>query len=270
MANDYRNGDIMNDKVVVITGASGGIGAALAVQLGSKGYSLVLGARRERQLNDVAAQSATRTQTVICDVRQREDIERLRDSAFAEFGRVDVWVNNAGQGIGKKVLELTAEDFDEMMSVNLKSALFGMQAIIPHFQERGIGHLINISSFLGRVPLVTFRSAYSASKAALNVLTANLRMDLRAEYPSINISLVMPGVVTSDFSQNALGGTPKTAFRPGIMKPQTPEEAAAAIVELIENPRPEIYTNPALNEIARQYCLDKQAFEDRLFQGSGS
>jgi NAD(P)-dependent dehydrogenase (short-subunit alcohol dehydrogenase family) len=79
------------------------------------------------------------------------------------------------------VLDLTDEDFDQMMVVNAKSALYGMQAIVPHFKERGAGHLINISSALGRVPFASYRSAYSAAKAALGSLTANLRMDLRAE-----------------------------------------------------------------------------------------
>jgi short-subunit dehydrogenase len=93
-----------------------------------------------------------------------------------------------------------------MMSVNLKSVLYGMQAIVPYFQQEGKGHVINVSSFLGRVPLVTFRSIYSAAKAALNVLTANLRMDLQEHYPDIHVSLVMPGMVLTDFHKNALGG----------------------------------------------------------------
>lgn len=128
--------------------------------------------------------------------------------AKGEFGHVDVWINNAGRGIGRSVLELTDDDFDEMMSVNVKSAIYGMQVVIPHFKERGRGHLINVSSFLSRVPFVTFRAAYSAAKAALNILTANLRMELKAAYPEIHISIVMPGTVATDFSKNALWGTP--------------------------------------------------------------
>src|ERR687893_439014 len=73
----------------------------------------------------------------------RAEVERLRDEALRAFGRVDVWINNAGRGISRPVLELTDQDVDEMMSVNVKSALYGMQAIVPHFQERGEGHLIN-------------------------------------------------------------------------------------------------------------------------------
>jgi short-subunit dehydrogenase len=254
----------MDSKVIIVTGASSGIGAALAIQLGAGGHSIVLAARREKELRDVAQQSGAKAITVICDVKRREDIEHLKASALDKFGHVDVWINNAGRGITKKVLELTDPDFDEIMAVNLKSALYGMQTIVPYFMEQHKGHLINISSFLGRVPLVSFRSAYSASKAALNVLTTNLRMDLKNDYPEIHISLVMPGVVRSDFGKNALGGMPQVAPSRSVMEPQTAEEAAHAIVGLIENPQPEFYTNPALAEIARRYCLDRDTFWDNL------
>jgi short-subunit dehydrogenase len=250
-------------KVIVITGASSGIGAELARQLGAQGHRLALAARREQELADAARQSGTETITVVTDVTQRHDVDALRDRALAAFGQVDVWINNAGRGIGKKVLDLTDEDVDEMIAVNLKSALYGMQAIVPYFQQRGAGHLINISSFLGRVPIASIRSVYSASKAALNSLTANLRMDLRQEFPGIHISLVMPGIVLTDFAKNALGGTPGPGTLPpgSPMKPQTVDEVAAAIVRLIEHPAPEIYTNPASPELARRYYEDVGAFE---------
>ena len=251
-------------KVIVITGASSGIGAELACQLGAQGHRLALAARREKELSDVASQSGTEAITVVTDVRRRADIEQLRDRTIEAFGHIDVWINNAGRGIGKSVLEITDEDFDEMMLVNAKSALYGMQAIVPHFKERGSGHLINISSFLGRVPLATVRSVYSAAKAALNSLTANLRMDLRREYPGIHVSLVMPGVVLTEFAQNALGAAPVGPPPSSPMKPQTPEEVAAAIVKLIEEPVAEIYTNPASPEIARRYYEDIGAFEARM------
>ena len=242
----------MSDKVIVITGASGGIGAALAKQLGPEGHKLVLAARRETELKIVAGQTRTEAITVVCDVGHRAQIENLKNKALERFGHVDVWINNAGQGISRNILDLKENEFDEMIKVNLKSAWYGMQVIVPHFQERKSGHLINISTFLSRVPFVTFRAAYSASKAALNILTTNLRTELAREYPDINVSLVMPGVVTTDFSKNALGGTPQIASPKRIMNFQTAEEAAQAILSLIKNPQPEIYTNPALASIAIQ------------------
>jgi len=254
----------LSGKVIVITGASSGVGAELARQLGVQKHRLVLAARREQELAEVARQSGTETITALTDVTQRHDVERLRDRALAAFGQVDVWINNAGRGITKKVLDLTDEDVDEILAVNLKSALYGMQAIVPHFQQRGAGHLINISSFLSRVPVATVRSVYSAAKAALNSLTANLRMDLRREFPGVHVSLVMPALITTEFAKNAIGGPPSGTPPASPMKPQSPEEVAAAIVRLIEHPVPEIYTNPASPDLVRRYYEDVAAFEAGL------
>jgi short-subunit dehydrogenase len=192
-------------------------------------------------------------------------VEYLRDETLRAFGQVDVWINNAGRAITRQVLDLTEDDFDQMIAVNLKSALYGMQAIVPYFKERGGGHLINISSALGRIPFASYRSAYSASKAALNSLSANLRMDLRAAYPNVHISVVMPPMVSTDFAKNALYGTPAPtgSYRPGASG-QTAEQVAAAIVELIDHPRAELYTNPGQAEMVARYFSDVAAFEENM------
>jgi NADP-dependent 3-hydroxy acid dehydrogenase YdfG len=255
----------MEKKVVVITGASGGIGAATARLLGGQGHRIVLAARRENELTEMARQSGSDAVAVVADATRRDDVERLKESAIETCGRIDVWINNVGRGITRSVLELTEEDVDEMMSINLKSALYGMQAIVPYFKQEKRGHIINVSSFLGRVPLVTSRSVYSAAKAALNVLTANLRMDLREQYPNIHVSLVMPGMVLTDFHKNALGGDAQR--RPaGGGNAQTAEEVGEAIASLIEHPQSEIYTNPASAEIARRYRENVDLFEEKLFK----
>jgi NADP-dependent 3-hydroxy acid dehydrogenase YdfG len=257
----------MESKVIVITGASSGIGAAVAKLLGSQGHKLVLAARREAELKQVAAEAGANAVAVVTDVTNRQEVDHLCAEALNTFGHVDVWINNAGRGIGRKVMDLTDEDLDAMISLNLKSALYGMQTIIPHFQARGKGHLINVSSFLTKVPFATIRSAYIAAKCALNALTAALRLDLKAAYPDIFISTVLPGVVLTDFHRNALHGTPQ--FAPGRMiQPQSAAEVATAIAELIENPRAEWYTNPAQIEVARQYNLDMETFERNLIAAS--
>ena len=255
----------MTSKIIVITGASSGIGAATAKQLAERGDKVVLAARRPVLLKQVAEQCGPGTLTVVTDVTHRADLENLRDEALHTFGQVDVWINNAGRGIHRQVLELTDEDFDKMMAINTKSALYGMQAIVPYFKERGEGHLINISSALGRVPFASNRSVYSASKAALNSLTANLRMDLRTAYPNIHVSVVMPPMVSSDFARNALYSPPLPSggFRSGAAT-QTPEQTAAAIVELIDHPRAEIYTNPGQSEMVARYYTDVAAFEENM------
>ncbi len=255
----------MDSKVVVITGASSGIGAALAKNLGSKGNRLVLGARREELLGQVARESGAEAIPVVADVTRREDVERLRDVAIGKFGHVDVWVNNAGRGTGKTVMELTDWEFQNIIDVVLKSVLHGMQVIVPHFQERGEGHLINVSSALGRIPLVNHRSIYSAAKSGVNILTANLRMDLRAKYPMIHVSLVIPGIVDTDFHRVAQ--TPqrmKAGERVGPMLVQTSEEVAAQIASLLEYPVAELYIPASLAELVRQYYQDVGAFEERM------
>src|SRR5437764_8837657 len=258
-----------DERVAVITGASSGIGAALARRLGRNNFRLVLAARRAAALRAVAADIGGGCRSVVADVTRREDVNRLRDEAVTAFGGVDVWVNNAGRGINASVLELTDEQFDEMMAVNVKSALYGMQAIVPRFKERGRGHLINVSSFLSRVPIATYRSAYNAAKAALNALTANLRMDLRREFPAIHVSLVMPGMVTTEFARNALGGTPAVTWASapggGSGPPiQTADDVAAAIESLIEAPREELYTQRGQPDTVVRYFQDVGAFERGL------
>jgi NADP-dependent 3-hydroxy acid dehydrogenase YdfG len=247
-------------KTIVITGASSGIGAAIARRLGRDGNNLALAARRAEPLEAVAAECGPGALAVVTDVTRREDVERLRDEALRAFGAVDVWINNAGRGITRSVLDLTDADLDEMMAVNVKSALYGMQAIVPHFIERGRGHLINISSFLGRVPIAAHRSAYNAAKAALNALTANLRADVASK--GVNVSLVMPGLVSTEFARNVIG-TPSAAPPPwtagATMQPQTAEQVADSVAELIAHPRAEIYTNPASEEMARRYFEELSA-----------
>jgi short-subunit dehydrogenase len=246
-------------KNIVITGASSGIGAALAVALGAAGHRVALAARRESELQNVAARAGAGAIVIPTDVTRRSEVERLRDRAIEAFGHVDVWVNNAGRGITKPVLELTDDDLDLMMTVNVKSALYGMQAIAPHFIARGTGQIVNVSSVLSRVPFATFRSAYNAAKAALNALTANARVDLARAHPGIHVTLVMPGLVRTEFQRNALGGSPPI---PAVTESQSVEDAAAAIVEAIDHPVAEMYTNPGYaTAVVQRYFQDVGAFE---------
>jgi NADP-dependent 3-hydroxy acid dehydrogenase YdfG len=108
-------------KVIVITGASGGIGAALAKQLAARGDKVVLAARRVAELKQVASQCGADALAVVTDVTRRSDVEHLRDEALRAFGHVNVWVNNAGRGIGRPVLDLTDEDFDQMVETLQRS-----------------------------------------------------------------------------------------------------------------------------------------------------
>ena len=150
----------MHDKVIVITGASSGIGAALAEVVAARGAKgVVIAARRQAELVQVASRVGDTALAVVTDVTRRGDVEQLRDRALERFGQIDVWVGNAGRGITRSVTELTDDDLDDMMTTNVKSVLYGIQAVMPHFRERRSGHLITVSSMLGRIPMAPIRSS---------------------------------------------------------------------------------------------------------------
>jgi NADP-dependent 3-hydroxy acid dehydrogenase YdfG len=240
----------MQDKVVVITGASSGIGEKLAEVVVARGARVVLAARREGELSAVATRLGAGALAVATDVTRRGEVDRLRDRALERFGQIDAWVSNAGRGITRSVTQLTDEDFDDMMATNVKSMLYGIQAVIPHFRERRRGHLITVSSMLGRIPMAPVRSAYSAAKAAANSLMTSLRLELRAQFPDIHVSTVLPGVVATAFGANALHGGPDSRTLPNA---QPVDEVARAIADLIEHPRAELYTRPELATLAARY-----------------
>jgi short-subunit dehydrogenase len=240
----------MQDKVIVITGASSGIGEKLAEVAIARGARVVLAARREPELAAVAARLGEAALAVPADVSRRADNEGLRDKAIERFGQIDAWVANAGRGITRPVAQLTDEDVDEMITANVKSVLYGVQAVLPHFRERGRGHVIAVSSMLGRIPMVSIRSAYSAAKAALNSLMTSLRLELRQELPGVHVSTVLPGVVATPFGNNARHGGADSRALPNA---QPALEVAAMIADLIEHPRAELYTRPEMREFAGRY-----------------
>ena len=192
------------------------------------------------------------SQASAADVSERAQVKRVVAETLAKHGRIDVWVNNVGVGISRQPSQLTDEDLDDMMRYNVKSALYGMQETLPHFASRGTGQVVNVSSLLGRVPFAVQRSAYCGAKHFLNALTATFREEVQAEHPGIQISLVSPGVVYTDFGLNARHGGVDSRKIPGG---QTPEEVAAVIADVIARPRPDVYTRAgAQARIAQHYA----------------
>lgn len=229
----------MTGRRVVVTGASSGIGAALAVQLAARGDRVVLVARREAELHRVACACGEHAHAIVADTTRRDDVRRVVAGAIAHGGHVDVLVNNVGRGITRAVSQLTDEDVDQMMRVNVLSALYGMQEILPHFAARRHGHIINVSSMLGRVPSAPMRSAYSGAKHFLNAITANFRDELGDTYPEIAVSLVSPPMVATEFGINAVhGGADSRAFASA----QPVDEVAAVIVRVIDTRARDVYT----------------------------
>jgi NADP-dependent 3-hydroxy acid dehydrogenase YdfG len=234
---------------VVITGASSGIGAALGQQLAAAGARVVLVARRSDALREVAKRCGDEALPIVADVTRRDEVQRVVRDAIARFGHIDVWVNNVGRGITRMPTELRDEDVDDMMRVNVKSALYGMQEILPHFRERGRGQIVNVSSMLGRLPFATMRSAYNGAKHFLNAITANFRDELRETAPGIEITLVSPGVVRTDFGLNALHGGMDSRQLPNS---QDVDEVAAVIAWAIRTGKPDVYTRAG----AKQAVID--------------
>jgi NADP-dependent 3-hydroxy acid dehydrogenase YdfG len=240
----------MNDPVVVITGASGGIGAALAELLAARGASVVPVARREAALQAVAERCGGRAHPIVADVSRRDEVRRVVERTLARLGRIDVWVNNVGQGITRPPSQLTDDDVDDMVRQNVKTALYGAQEVLPHFKARNAGHIVNVSSMLGRIPFVVDRAAYNGAKHFLNALTANLRAEVQQTHPGIQISLVSPGVVRTEFGVNARHGGPDSRRIPDS---QSAEEVAAVIAGVIETRAPDVYTRQGARDRVAGY-----------------
>ena len=236
--------------VVLITGASSGIGEALAHTLASRGDSVALVARRVEALRQVAEACGPNALAIVADVTRRDDVRRAIVETISRFGRLDVLVNNAGQGISRNPSELTDEDVDLMVAVNVKSVLYGMQESLPHFKERGSGHVINVSSMLGRIPFAVIRSAYCGAKHFMNALTMTFRAEVQQTHPDIQFSIVSPGIVRTDFGLSARHGGPDSRSFPGS---QSADEVAAVIAQVIDTRLPDVYTRPGSQTMVAQY-----------------
>ena len=240
------------DRVILVTGASTGIGAEFAKLAASCGARLALVARRKDALEEIVSQcgGAAKALAVVADVTKRADVEQAVKVSVEHFGRLDVLVNNVGRGISRAPSECTDEDIDEMMLINVKSAMYGMQAVLPHFKAAGRGQIINVSSMLGRHPVVLPRSTYSASKHFLNAMTAAFRDEVAATHPEIAVTLVSPGVVYTDFGTNALHGGIDSREIPGG---QSAEEVAAVMWSTVESRVKDVYTRPGHKAIIMGY-----------------
>jgi short-subunit dehydrogenase len=214
-------------KVVVVTGASMGIGEAIAKIFAASGASVVLLSR-----DTVRAEAARerigfpeRTVALSCDVRHSEEIDRVLGLTLHHFKRVDVWINNAGHGLMDSVAEVELSAAHELFETNFFGALSAMQAAIPVMRQQGGGTLINISSVAGHIPL-PFHACYSASKFALNAISKAAGVELKKD--GIHVLTVCPGYVRTAFSQNAVRGNDVKTVRPGTVRGISAERVARA------------------------------------------
>ena len=216
----------MDGKVVVVSGASMGIGEEIAKVFADRGAGVVL-LSRDASRAEAARQRlghTERTLAIACDVRHREEIDRALGLTLRSFGRVDVWVNNAGVGIRDSVAEVEMSTCRDLFETNFFGMLHDMQAVIPPMREQGGGTIINFSSVAGHIP-VAFMAPYSASKFAVNVLGAGARVELKRD--NIHVLTVCPGYVRTDFGEHVVANRAANV-RPQSIQGITAERVARA------------------------------------------
>ncbi|MGA7906347.1 MAG: SDR family NAD(P)-dependent oxidoreductase [Candidatus Sulfotelmatobacter sp.] len=214
-------------KVVVVTGASMGIGEAIAKIFAAQGASVVLLSRDAGRVEAarVRVGYGERTMALFCDVRHREEIDRAIGLTMHHFQRIDVWVNNAGHGLLDSVADMQMAAFHDMFETNFFGALAGMQAVIPVMRQQGAGTIINISSVAGHIPL-PFHAGYSATKFAMNAMGKAAGVELKKD--GIHVLTVCPGYVRTDFRANAARGSDVKTVRPASVRGISAERVAWA------------------------------------------
>lgn len=262
------------DKVIVITGASSGIGRATALALAKKGAHLVLAARREEPLDDLAQQCealGARCLSVPTDVTESTAVRALATQAIHAFGRIDGWVNNAGVYLVGRLEETPDDAFRQVMETNFFGTVYGSRAALAQFRHQGYGVLINVSSVYGSTagPYV---SAYAASKFAVRGFSAAIRQEF--EGTGIHVCTVLPAAVDTPLWQHSAN---YTGWRVRPVEPiYSPERVARAIVHVLVRPRRELFIGPSLRafgllqtllpgptEKAMRATTDSKHFEDR-------
>jgi short-subunit dehydrogenase len=197
----------LQGKVAVITGASMGIGEAIAKLFLQEGAKLVLCARDVDRMQAAAQRiggNADNTLSLACDVGRREQVQALAQAAHRKFGRIDIWVNNAGFGLNDSIEKMDLAQLRLMFDTNYFGVMECMQAAIPIMRQQGGGDIVNISSVSGHIA-VAYMSGYGATKHALNALGEAARMEL-GRY-NINVLTVCPGYIATDFAKNMLKGS---------------------------------------------------------------
>src|SRR5579871_3208508 len=219
----------LSGKVVVVTGASMGIGEAIAKTFADGGASVVLLARDAERTEAARTRigHAERTLALACDVRNREEIDRVVGLTMHHFKRIDVWINNAGHGILDSIANVDMAAVRETFETNFFGALEAMQAVIPVMKQQGSGTIINISSVAGHIPL-PFHAVYSATKFAMNAIGKGARIELKNS--GINVMTVCPGYVRTAFSANAFKGTEQKQVRPASVRGISAERVANAVL----------------------------------------
>jgi short-subunit dehydrogenase len=217
----------LTGQVVVITGASMGIGEAIAQAFAGEGASVVMLSRDAARAEAARARVGFSERTVAfsCDVRHSEEIDRVLALTLHHFKRVDVWINNAGHGLFDSVAQMETSAFHDLFETNFFGAVSAMQAVIPVMRQQGGGTIINVSSVAGHIPL-PFHAAYSATKFALNAIGKAADIELKKD--GIHVLTVCPGYVGTAFGENAVRGNELKRVRPASVRGISAERVARA------------------------------------------
>ncbi|MCO1574361.1 SDR family oxidoreductase [Crossiella sp. SN42] len=243
----------VRDAVVVVTGASSGIGRAAALEFAGKGASVVLAARRAEALREVVREceaAGGRALAVPTDVADAHQVNNLARLAAERFGRIDVWVNAAAVSVFAPFEEIPLDDFRRVLDVNVMGSVHGARAALRYLRDQGRGVLVNVSSVVGAVPQ-PYTAPYGMSKFAVRALGVSLRQELRlAKAHGVRVCTVLPGTIDTPFFAHAANYTGRQAL---AMPPvYSPERVARAIVNLVRVPRREVVVGPVARALMVQ------------------
>ena len=223
-------------KAIAITGASSGMGKAIAIELAKNGAKVVLGARRTEQLQQLVEEIKSTGGEATCttiDVKNKADLVRLVNTAVEHYGKLDVIVNNAGVSQLSRIDELDIDGWEEMIDINLKGVLYGMAAAIPVFKQQQSGHIVNIISTSG-IKIVPMQGVYAGTKNAIRTIAEAFRQESDG---SIRITGISPGVVKTDFAENIKNQEMKTAILKNMEQfAISPNAIANAVIYVISQP----------------------------------
>ena len=194
--------DNITGKVLIITGASSGMGAATARDLAAMGAKVVLGARRADRLDALVKEitdAGGEAVAVPTDVTKREDVQKLVDTAKEKYGRVDVVFNNAGLMPLSPLASLRIDEWDQMIDVNLKGTLYGIAAALPYMKDQKSGHIINVSSVYGHITVAT-GAVYCATKHGVRAISEGLRQEVKDD--NIRVTTISPGAVATELTSH--------------------------------------------------------------------